>query len=126
MKNLIFFFFVVLVTPLTLAETSGKTPDKVVAPAGAEKCEMPKMTPEIPEGAGKSELIEAQGEVKQFQAGVKEYRSCLEAISDDDELTEENRLALDILHDKSVNLEEKVAKRFNDTVQAWKSNSQNQ
>jgi len=126
MKKLVILIFVGLLAPLTLAENSGKMPDKVVAPDGAEKCEMPKMPPEIPEGSGKSELIEAQGEVKQFQAGVKEYRSCLEAISDDDELTEENRLALDILHDKSVNLEEKVAKRFNNAVQEWKSNSQNQ
>lgn len=126
MKKIVILLFLGLLAPLTLADSSSKVPDKVVAPAGAEKCEIPKMPPEIPEGAGKSELIEAQGEVKQFQAGVKKYRSCLEAINNNDELTEENRLALDILHDKSVNLEEKVAKRFNDAVQAWKSNSQNQ
>lgn len=125
MKILGFLLFVALLAPLALAGNSNKTPDKVVAPAGTEECEMPQMPPKIPEDAGKPELIEAQGEVRKLQTAMKEYRSCLDAIRDDGELTEENQLALDILHDKSVNLEEKVANRFNDAVQAWKSKTEN-
>jgi len=120
------FFFLVLVFPLALAEDSkNPQPEEVVAPPGAKECKMPPTPPDIPEGAGKPELIEAQKEVRRFQTGMKEYRSCLNDVRNSVENTEEHKLALDILHDKSVNLEEKVANRFNDAVQSWKSNTKN-
>ena len=124
MKYFVLLFSIVLITPLSLAEDSrdSKLPDdsELVAPKGAKNCEIPESTPKIPENADKSELIQAQNEVKTFQSDLADYRACLDALRDN---TEDESLALDILYDKSVIREEEVADRFNDAIQAWKKRS---
>ena len=129
MKYLILLFSIALMTPFSLAEDSrySKLPDdsELVAPKGEKICEMPESTPKIPKNADKPELIQAQNEVKTFQSDLTEYRACLDNLRDNDEITDDELLALDVLYDKSIIREEEVANRFNDAIQAWKKRSGN-
>ena len=93
---------------------------EIVVPEAASACVLAEPPAAIEEGADYDALVAAQGEVKSFQTSALTYRECLDGLRGTEELTEGNEIALNALHDQSVDLEEQVANRFNEAVRAYK------
>lgn len=94
---------------------------RVVLPLAAQACTLPSAPPPIPEAPVKEDMLKAQKNVKQFQAEMVAYRTCLDADIDSGELTKGNILAITNAHDYSVDMEERVATMFNEALQAYKA-----
>ena len=94
---------------------------EIVVPEVARDCVLAEPPAAIAEDIDYDALVAAQGEVKSFQASAVTYRDCLDALRATEELTEGNEIALNALHDQSVDLEEQVAGRFNEAVKAYKA-----
>ncbi|MDG2087934.1 MAG: hypothetical protein P8J68_04250 [Arenicellaceae bacterium] len=94
---------------------------EIVVPDLAAACELSEPPAAIEDGAGYDALVAAQGDVKSFQTSAEAYRECLDGVRDAPDLTEGNEIALNALHDQSVDLEEQVAGRFNEAVKAYKA-----
>jgi hypothetical protein len=93
---------------------------EIVVPELAAACELAEPPAAIEEGADYDTLVAAQGSVKSFQTSAEAYRECLDGVRESPDLTEGNDIALNALHDQSVDLEEQVAGRFNEAVKAYK------
>lgn len=93
---------------------------EIVVPELATACELAEPPAAIEESADYDTLVAAQGGVKSFQASAMAYRECLDDVRGQPDLTEGNEIALNALHDQSVDLEEQVAGRFNEAVKAYK------
>jgi hypothetical protein len=94
---------------------------EVVLPYEAQKCVLPASPDKIPEEATLDELKAAKQDVADFQAAMVEYRSCLDAANSDEDLTPGNKQAIVNSHNYSVEMEERVANRFNEAVRAFKA-----
>ena len=94
---------------------------EIVVPDLAAACELSEPPAAIEDGVGYDALVAAQGDVKSFQTSAEAYRECLDGVRDAPDLTEGNEIALNALHDQSVDLEEQVAGRFNEAVKAYKA-----
>jgi hypothetical protein len=94
---------------------------EIVVPDLAAACELSEPPAAIEEGVSYDALVAAQGDVKSFQSSAEAYRECLDGVRDAPDLTEGNEIALNALHDQSVDLEEQVAGRFNEAVKAYKA-----
>jgi len=93
---------------------------EVVLPYEAQKCVLPASPDKIPEQATLDELKAAKTDVADFQAAMMEYRSCLDAANSDEDLTPGNKQAIVNSYNYSVEMEERVANRFNEAVRAYK------
>ena len=93
---------------------------EVVLPYEAQKCVLPASPDKIPEEATLDELKAAKTDVADFQAAMMEYRSCLDAANSDEDLTPGNKQAIVNSYNYSVEMEERVANRFNEAVRAFK------
>ena len=93
---------------------------EVVLPYEAQKCVLPASPDKIPEEATLDELKAAKTDVADFQAAMVEYRSCLDAANSDEDLTPGNKQAIVNSYNYSVEMEERVANRFNEAVRAFK------
>ena len=113
---------IVFAAPIFAQDLTAPPSDSVeiVVPEVARDCVLAEPPAAIAEGVDYDTLVAAQGEVKSFQASAVTYRDCLDALRATEELTEGNEIALNALHDQSVDLEEQVAGRFNEAVQAYK------
>lgn len=86
-----------------------------------------KTGPIIPDGnvASEDELVAASGAMKEYQAGLGEYRACIEDLEKAlDPEAAESALALAELrakYDASVDAEAAVAEEFNTAVRAFKA-----
>jgi len=94
---------------------------RVVLPLAAQACTLPSAPPPIPEVPVKEDMLKAQKNIKQFQAEMVVYRTCLDADIDSGELTKGNVLAITNAHDYSVDMEERVATMFNEALRAYKA-----
>ena len=93
---------------------------EVVLPDQAQKCVLPASPDAIPEDATLDQLKEAKGQVEQFQEKVIGYRDCLNEADADPELTVGNKQAIVNSYNYSVEMEERVATRFNEAVRDYK------
>lgn len=93
---------------------------EVVLPYEAQKCVLPASPDKIPEEATLDELKAAKQDVADFQANMIEYRDCLEAANADEDNTPGNKQAIVNSYNYSVEMEERVANRFNEAVRAYK------
>ena len=98
---------------------------EIVVPEMASACELAEPPAAIAVDADYVTLVAAQDGVKSFQASAEAYRECLDGVRDSPDLTEGNEIALNALHDQSVDLEEQVAGRFNEAVKAYKAANPN-
>lgn len=114
---------VVFTAPVFAQDLSAPPSDSVeiVVPDLAAACELSEPPAAIEEGVDYDALVAAQGGVKSFQTSAEAYRECLDGVRDAPDLTEGNEIALNALHDQSVDLEEQVAGRFNEAVKAYKA-----
>tara|TARA_B100001250_G_C19629076_1_gene712930 strand:+ start:182 stop:523 length:342 start_codon:yes stop_codon:yes gene_type:complete len=91
------------------------------------ECNYPKRNFDIPSGkkATEAEMVETQGKVKQFQADLSVYRTCLDdelaKVSAELESYEEIKRMSTQKHNASVEDEQKMAEEWGAAVRAFKS-----
>ena len=95
---------------------------RVILPLNAQSCNLPSAPPPIPDPPVKEDLLKAQKLIKQFQAEMEVYRTCLDQDIESGELTKGNLLAVANAHDYSVDMEERVANMFNEALRTYKAN----
>ena len=71
------------------------------------------------------ELLTAQKAVKQFQADMQVYRTCINEDAESEELSTGNLQAISNAHNYSVDMEERVAEMFNEAVREYKARQAN-
>ncbi|MDT8320288.1 MAG: hypothetical protein RQ826_07150 [Xanthomonadales bacterium] len=93
---------------------------EVVLPKDAQKCVLPASPNAIPEDADYDQLVEAKKQVDLFQEKLMEFRDCLSAAEDDEKNTVGNKQAIVASYNYSVEMEERVAERFNEAIRGYK------
>ena len=127
MKNILILIAAGAVLNVAQAQTSDADANNVVLPPDAQACVLPAAPDAIPEDASYEQLVAAKGQVAEFQAGLAVYRECLEAADDgSEELTPGNTQALVAAYNYSVDMEERVAARFNEAVRSYKERAANE
>ena len=93
---------------------------RVVLPDEAQKCVLPASPDKIAEDASYDQLKEAKAQIAAFQAEVEVFRDCLHAAEDHPENTEGNKQAIISSFNYSVDMEERIAERFNEAIRSYK------
>ena len=92
-----------------------------VLPDDAQKCILPPSPDAIPEEASYEDLIAAKKGVADFQGELGLFRECLKAAEENPDNTEGNKAAIVSSYNYSVEMEERVAERFNEAVRSYKA-----
>jgi hypothetical protein len=92
----------------------------VVLPDDAQKCVLPAAPDAIPEDATLDQLKAAKADIAVFQGEVGVFRECLDAAQDNPSNTEGNKQAIISSFNYSVEMEERVAARFNEAIRSYK------
>lgn len=93
---------------------------EVVLPEAAQACVLPTAPDAIPEDADRDRLLAAKQAVGDFQGAVADYRECLSAAEETD-ITPGNKQAIVASYNYSVEMEERVAERFNEAIRNYKA-----
>ena len=101
--------------PLTAQEG---TEYEVVLPDTAQTCVLPTAPDAIPEGATRDQLLEAKAAVGTFQEEIAKYRDCL-SVAEAGDITPGNQEAIVSSYNYTVEMEERVAGRFNEALCAY-------
>jgi len=88
----------------------------------AQKCVLPTAPGKISENPNYDELVKAKSDITGFQADIEVYRACLTETENLSGQTDGNQQALAAAYNYSVEMEERVANRFNVAVRAYKAN----
>jgi hypothetical protein len=94
---------------------------EVVLPAKAQKCVLPASPDAIPEEASYDELVAAKKQIANFQTEIQGFRDCLTAADEDPDNTPGNKQAIVESFNYSVEMEERIAERFNAAVRDYKA-----
>ena len=121
MKQLMVTGLALLVSMAAMAQDVMEDGSMVVLPLEAQQCDLADAPPPIPENAEKADLLQAQKNVKQFQADMEVYRACINKDADSGELSSGNLQAINNAHNYSVEMEERVATMFNEAVRDYKA-----
>ena len=106
---------------LTTAYAQSEEEDyAVVLPAAAQECVLPAAPDAIPPDADYDALVAAKGHVAEFQTGLESYRTCLKNAENAPDLTAGNKQAMVASFNYSVDMEERVAQRFNEAIRSYK------
>jgi len=97
----------------------------VVLPEDAQKCVLPAAPDAIPEDATLDQLKAAKADIAVFQGEVGVFRDCLDAAQDNPSNTEGNKQAIIASFNYSVEMEERVAGRFNEAIRSYKERNAN-
>ena len=92
----------------------------VVLPDDAQKCVLPASPDAIPEEASYDDLKAAKADIAVFQGKIEEFRSCLAEAEQNPDNTPGNKQAIVNSYNYSVEMEERVASRFNEAVRTYK------
>lgn len=92
---------------------------EVVLPEAAQACVLPTAPDAIPEDADRDALLAAKNDIGTFQGQIESYRACLSEAETDD-ITPGNKEAIVASYNYSVEMEERVAERFNEAIRAYK------
>lgn len=98
----------------------------VVLPDAAQSCVLPAAPDSISPEATYDELIAAKKQVGEFQEKLGTYRTCMQAAEESSDITPGNKQALVASYNYSVDMEERVAQRFNDAVRSYKERNPSQ
>lgn len=115
--------FLVLVSAavvLTTAFAQDEEGYDVVLPDDAQKCVLPASPDAIPEEASYDDLKAAKADIAVFQGKIEEFRSCLAEAEQNPDNTPGNKQAIVNSYNYSVEMEERVASRFNEAVRTYK------
>jgi hypothetical protein len=121
MKQMMVTGLALMVSIAAMAQDMMDDGSMVVLPLEAQQCDLPSAPPPIPEMAEKADLLQAQKNVKQFQADMEVYRACINKDVERGDLSTGNLQAINNAHNYSVEMEERVASMFNDAVRAYKA-----
>lgn len=122
MKRIIFAGLILMTSMVALAQDLMDDGSVVVLPLEAQACNLPSAPPPIPDPPVKEDLLKAQKFIKQFQADMEVYRTCVNKDAESGELSKGNLMAIANAHDYSVDMEERVATMFNDALKVYKAN----
>jgi len=116
--------FLLIVAAIVLTSTAQAQSDadeyKVVLPDGAQQCILPASTDKISNQATLDQLKEAKTQIAVFQEKVLIFRDCLKAAEDNPNNTEGNKQAIISSFNYSVDMEERIAERFNVAIRSYK------
>jgi hypothetical protein len=129
LKKIVFALAAVLAVNVAVAQDAATEEDyTVVLPESAQACVLPAAPDSIPPDATYDQLVEAKKHVADFQAGLGVYRECMTAAeaSAGEALTPGNKQALVQSYNYSVDMEERVAQRFNDAIRSYKERNPSQ
>lgn len=119
MKRILVFAAAALL--LTSANAQDNPADlEVVLPAAAQKCVLPASPDAIPEEPGLEELKSAKEQIATFQGKMIDFRDCLSKADENPDITPGNKEAIVNSYNYSVEMEERVANRFNEAVRGYK------
>lgn len=93
----------------------------VVLPTDAQKCVLPASPDAIPDEATLDQLKAAKADVADFQGKIMVFRECLQGVESDPDNTAGNSEAIIQSFNYSVEMEERVAARFNEAVRDYKA-----
>ena len=99
---------------------------KVVLPDDAQKCILPASPDKIPDDASYDRLKEAKAQIATFQVEVEVFRGCLKEAEDNPDNTEGNKQAIISSFNYSVDMEERIAERFNVAIRSYKERKANE
>lgn len=116
MKRYLFIAAAVLAAGAAVAQDE----DVIVLPRDAQKCVLPASPDAIPEDANLDQLKAAKADVGSFQEKITAFRACLDAANANPDNTPGNKQAIIDSYNYSVEMEERVANRFNEAVRAYK------
>jgi len=91
-----------------------------VLPADAQKCVLPASPNAIPDEASYDDLVSAKKQIAVFQSELEVFRECLKASEENPDNTPGNKAAIVSSYNYSVEMEERVAERFNTAVGSYK------
>lgn len=91
-----------------------------VLPEEAQACVLPASPNAIPEEATYDDLLAAKKGVATFQSEIGVFRDCLKAAEDNPDNTPGNLAAIVSTYNYSVEMEERIAERFNAAVRSYK------
>ena len=94
---------------------------EVVLPEEAQKCILPAAPDAIPEEATLDQLKEAKAQIAEFQGEVTVFRECLDVAQEKPSNTEGNKQAIVSSFNYSVDMEERIAERFNEAIRSYKA-----
>jgi len=94
---------------------------EVVLPVEAQKCVLPASPRNISKQATLDQLKEAKAQIAAFQADVLVFRECLQAAESAPDNTEGNKQAIISSYNYSVDMEERIAARFNEAISDYKA-----
>ena len=122
MKRIIFAGLILMTSMVAFGQDLMDDGSMVVLPLEAQACNLPSAPPPIPDPPAKEDLLKAQKFIKQFQADMEVYRTCVNKDAESGELSKGNLMAIANAHDYSVDMEERVATMFNDALKVYKAN----
>lgn len=120
LKKTLIFMLGSLLSTAALAQDAEEEDYTVVLPESAQQCVLPASPDAIAPDADYDALLAAKQQVADFQAEVATYRECLAAAEQVGDLTPGNKQALVSSYNYTVDMEERVAQRFNEAVRAYK------
>lgn len=91
-----------------------------VLPPDAQDCVLPASPDAIPEEASYDDLVEAKKQIATFQGDIQVFRDCLKAAEENPDNTTGNKAAIVASFNYSVEMEERIAERFNVAVRGYK------
>ena len=94
--------------------------DIQVLPEEAQACTLPASPDAIPEEATYDDLLNAKKQIAVFQGELEPFRECLNAADANPDNTSGNKAAIVSSYNYSVEMEERVAERFNAAVRGYK------
>ena len=119
-KHTLIFLTGILLATATMAQDAEEEDYTVVLPDAAQKCVLPASPDAIPPEADYDQLVAAKQQVADFQVEVTSYRECLQEAEAAGDLTPGNKQALVSSYNYTVDMEERVASRFNEAVRSYK------
>ena len=106
---------------LSSAQVNAEEGDDIqVLPEKAQACTLPASPIAIPEDATRDDLLNAKKQIAVFQGEVTVFRECLNAADANPDNTPGNKAAIVSSYNYSVEMEERVAERFNEAVRSYK------
>ena len=93
----------------------------VILPEDAQSCVLPAAPDAIPENANLDQLKAAKKDIGEFQGKVTSFSDCLAIAEESPDNTAGNKQAIVDSYNYSVEMEERVAARFNAAVRDYKA-----
>jgi len=102
------------------AQDADSNENLVILPDDAQACVLPAAPDPIPDDATLDQLKAAKAQVGEFQGKVTAFRECLSKAEANPDNTPGNKQAIVESYNYSVEMEERVANRFNEAVRDYK------